>query len=362
MIAECSPRFIVLCTLFPLLIHGQNHSQTRLGLNFYAGQIIAHSADIENTAGAVPVGIEAEFSKLLSDSTTREICNCSPTLGFRAGYTDYNNDILGRGGHAALFLHYNLIPGSRFNPYIGGTVGLGFINNPYHEVTNPDNQSYSLPVNAYLRAATGLEVNLTPHSSLNIELGFHHISNGGLAQPNRGINQPALSLGYRFTPRPSALNIKSIKNNKIKNRKGETSLSVFTGGSGNAVDYGEKKRFPVWGAGVIGGLLLNNLNRLTLGLEWHYDGAHQHRIEELNLQGTAHRAALITGHEFVLGKFIFSQQAGIYLYDTARYHDMFYHRWGLSYRHKSNWHAGVSVKAHLNVAEFTAMRIGYYIM
>ena len=353
--------FAVFFTLPLFSAFGQNPSQNRAGLNLYAGNIIAHTADIENTANAVPAGVEMEFSRILADSNTRETCNCAPTLGFLLGFTDYNNTVLGRGGHAAFFLRYNFLPDRRINPYLGGTVGLGFLNNPYNKNNNPGNQSYSLPVNAYLRAALGVEIRISKRSALKTEIGFHHISNGGLAQPNRGINQPALGLGYVFTPRPVALNINKVKKSQVKDRKGETSLRVFLGGSGNAVDYGEKRRFAVVGVGLIGGLMLNNVNRLTLGTEWHYDGAHQHRIEALNLRGNAHRASLLAGHEFVLGKFILSQQAGLYLYDTARYHDLFYHRWGLSYRHKSNVYAEVNLKAHRHVAEFTEVRIGYFL-
>lgn len=352
------------CIFFALPLFsafGQNPSQNRLGLNLYAGNIIAHAADIENTADAVPTGVEIAFSRVLTDSNTRKICDCAPTLGFRLGYTDYNNIVLGRGGHIAFFLHYNFLPGRRFNPYLGGTAGFGFLNNPYDEISNPENQSYSLPVNAYLRAALGVEVRISKRSAVKTEIGFHHISNGGLAQPNRGINQPALGLGYIFTPRPKAMNINKVKKSQVKGRKSETSLRIFLGGSGNAVDYGEKRRFAVVAGGLIGGLMLNNVNRLTLGTEWHYDGAHQHRIEALNLRGNAHRASLLAGHEFVLGKFIFSQQGGLYLYDKARYHDLFYHRWGLSYRHKSGVYAEVNLKAHWHVAEFTEVRFGYFL-
>lgn len=340
---------------------GQNHSQNRFGLKSYAGKIIAHAADVENTAGAVPVGIEAEFSRLIADTHALKICNCLPTLGFRLAYIDYNNKVLGRGAHAAFFMHYNLLPGRGINPYIGGTAGLGYANNPFHEIKNPENQSYSLRVNGYLRVSTGVEVRLSPRSSLSAEIGFHHISNGGLSQPNRGINQPAVGAGYLFTPYPQEFSAKKLRSKKYREMKGETSMRVFIAGTGNAVDYGKKQRFPVFGAGIISGVNLNNLNRLTLGLEWHYDGGHNQRIKELNLKGNAHRVAMPAGHEFILGKFIFSQQVGIYLYDSARYHDFFYHRWGLSYKHKSGVYIGVNLKAHRHVAEFTDIRVGWFL-
>lgn len=307
------------------------------------------------------MGIEAEFSKLIADTNAIKICNCLPTLGFRLAYKNYNTKVLGQGAHAAFFMHYNLLPGKGINPYIGGAAGLGYADNPFHEIKNPYNQSYSLFVNGYLRINTGIEIRLSPRSALSAEIGFHHISNGGLAKPNRGINQPAVGVGYLFTPNPKALSVEKIRMKKYREKKGEKSLRVFIAGSGNAVDYGEKQRFPVFGAGLISGVNLNNLNRLTLGLEWHYDGGHNKRIKALNLNGNAHRAAIQVGHEFILGKFIFSQQAGIYIYDSTRYHDFFYHRWGLSYKHKSGIYIGVNLKAHRHVAEFTDVRVGRYL-
>lgn len=354
---------IIISIFLFLSVHsgfGQNPNQKRIGATGYVGRIIAHAADIENTAGAIPADIEFEFSKLLTDSATRDICNCFPTVGFRLAYTDYNNEVLGRGGHAGFFLHYNILPTKKLNPYLGGMVGLAYLSNPYDEVTNPENQSYSLHLNPYLRAAAGLEWKATARSILKAEIGFHHVSSGGLSQPNRGINRPALGLGYLFTPDRQDEVLTKIKKEKSKDKRGKTTVRAFVGATGNAVDYGTKTRRAVFGAGFITGLNLNNLNRITAGLEWHYDGGHAARTEYLELPRTSNRAALITGHEFMLGRFVFSQQIGVYIYDRARHHDFFYHRWGLDYKNKHGVFIGGSLKAHRHVAEFTEVRIGKY--
>jgi hypothetical protein len=69
--------------------------------------------------------------------------------------------------------------------------------------------------------------------------------------------------------------------------------------------------------------------------------------------------SLLAGHEFIWGKFIFSQQLGFYIYEKTPYYNAWFHRWGLYRKISKNFMAGVNLKAHLNVANFFDVRFIY---
>ncbi len=67
----------------------------------------------------------------------------------------------------------------------------------------------------------------------------------------------------------------------------------------------------------------------------------------------------MAGHEFFLGKFLFSQRLGYYVFDQTPYYDNLFHRWGLHYRLNKQVGFGFNLLAHRQVAEFIDFRISY---
>ncbi|MDB5192331.1 MAG: hypothetical protein JWQ96_1894 [Segetibacter sp.] len=57
-----------------------------------------------------------------------------------------------------------------------------------------------------------------------------------------------------------------------------------------------------------------------------YDKSLKQKLQVDSIQGSAYRAGLLGGHEFLLGRFFFSQQLGVYLYKLNPYFDRLYHR------------------------------------
>ena len=352
----------------PVAFFGQNRGAEsgsgryyeKWGVRGFAGQIVAHAADIENTAGAVPAAVELEYARRRIDSFARELCRCYPTTGVTLAYKDYNNSILGRGAHVAYFVQHHFFPLKKMNPYVRGTVGAGYASNPYDPLTNPDNQSYSFYINGYLQIAGGVEFPVSEKVLASAFLSFNHISNGGLAQPNRGINWPAAGVELMYAPDYKLPDKGFTKMNNRESKKSRRIHEVYVFGSAASHDYGGKRRLPVYGAGYRFGYSLTSLHRLTAGSEWHLDEGHEYRIESLpELSGNAHRAAVLGGHEFTMGHFVFSQELGVYVYDRARYHDPVYHRWGVRFVHSSGISIGGNLKAHRHVAEFIDFRAGF---
>ena len=103
------------------------------------------------------------------------------------------------------------------------------------------------------------------------------------------------------------------------------------------------------------------IHALTAGLEVFYDDALKHKIKNDTLDHSisATRSGILIGHEFLLGKFIFSQRLGVYIYNPTDYFTTIYHRWGIQYRFNKHWGAGFNLQAHKQVADFIDLRIVY---
>lgn len=350
---------LIICLVSNFLL-SQNNQNTihKIGIRPYTGSIFVHSEDVENTSGSRPFALDLEFSKRFKGEDIWNLCRCYPTSGFVVGYQDYDNEILGRGAHLAYFVQYHFLQLSKISPFIRATGGLSYNSSPYNELENPDNQSYSLPVNFSLQFSGGIEFQLNKKWIVDINTSFNHISNGGLEQPNKGINWLSFGLGANYMPDYSPF---KNRDNVVphKNAENDWFKRIELNGSALSKTFDKKERFLVFGSEFLFGHYLSNLHSLLGGLEWNLDRSLARKIEFEELDKTAHRLSFNLGHEFILGDFRFSQKLGVYLLDQLRENDLLYHKWGISYLHKTGVLLGVEVKAHRHIAEFIVGKIGF---
>ena len=173
------------------------------GLRFHYGFIIAHTEAVEKVAHSNPLAIQADFSWHLINNKSYNYCNCYPRLGFSLYYWDYRNpEMLGQAVNLLLFAEPFINPHKKLSFSVRPGMGVAYLNNPYDEIKNPDNLSYST------RFAYALLINLNAyykignHFILNLSANYNHISNGGVKMPNKGLNYPSLAVGleYSFLP------------------------------------------------------------------------------------------------------------------------------------------------------------------
>jgi hypothetical protein len=70
------------------------------------------------------------------------------------------------------------------------------------------------------------------------------------------------------------------------------------------------------------------------------------------------KVSVALGNEFLLGKFLFSQQLGIYVYKPYKAGADLYQRYGLVYRITRWLSFGINLKAHGRKANFLDFRLG----
>lgn len=331
-----------------------------IGMGLQHGFIFAHSVDVQNTSGARPTGVEAVLSWQRNDSATFALCHCYPRQGLLLAYYDYDVGLLGKSGTAAYFLEptYRLSERVFFSFKVAG--GFSYLTNPYDSMSNPGNQSYSTRLSAYSLVGIGAWVRLSEQWWLNPGLNYQHISNGGTRKPNKGINWPTAGIAVSYQPssRPWYTGTRTTEKywRNFSNRYDVALLGTMRRGYNDA---GDRIKYALGGLALQAGKQVGRLSMITLGAEAYYDEELRVELRKDDLQSSPIKAGLMLGHEFLLGRFQFSQRIGVYAFDQTPYYDRIFHRWGLQYRINRHFSAGFHLLAHRQVAEFVDFRLAY---
>jgi hypothetical protein len=219
--------------------------------------------------------------------------------------------------------------------------------------------SYSYSVSGYLQVGLSYTYQLSKKWLAHGGINYQHISNGGLKEPNKGINWPTASIGLSYSKHPYVL---PYYRNRVKRfEKAKPYLEaalLFTAKEG--IQEGDRHgRTALAGLLLQGGKQVGLTNALVVGIESYYDNALYQKLKSDSVEGSAWRVGFLAGHDFLLGRFFFSQQLGVYLFHRSPYYDRVYHRWALRYKLNEKWRVGFALKAHRHVADFIDLRLIY---
>ncbi len=328
------------------------------GLQANYGFVFAHSNNVENTANSFPRGITTTFNWQRTDKQILDQYNCFPRQSLLLAFNDFDNSILGRGVNVAYSLEPHFMMSNRLSFYPKVSIGAAILSNPSDPIKNPTNKSYSLPVSAYIALGVGLRWQFNSTWGINLSAEYQHVSNGGLREPNLGINWPTAGLGVEYSPKGLTLQkYERTKESAKTHRAVRLDVGIFgivKGGNIKDVRMYE----PIVGIHFLASRQVSRLHAWTAAIEVYQDQFLIERLYSESIQSGGMRSGLLAGHEFLMGRFIFSQQIGIYLHGQYN-NDLVYHRWGLQYSFLPRWSVGVNLKAHKQVADFTDVRVVY---
>ena len=328
-----------------------------VGLKFHKGSVIIHSRDLRPVKDSYPTGIELNLAWHKVSRNAWESCECYPKVGVSLSFWDFDNpEVLGQGFTGLFYVEPVFAAHRKLSYSVRAAFGLSYQNAPYHSVNNPNNLSYSTYVAFPLQLGGSLNYQLDTRWRINFSLMYNHISNGGIREPNKGINWPSLALGAAFyldTPvflkrgethwRDNGPPMKRLDLTFfLAYEEPESKLYLFSPG----IEIKWSKQFA-------------RINAFTIGGEVLYDNGTRYIIELNGDEASPAKAGLAIGHEFLLGSFLFSQQFGVYIYKPYDIHSDIYQRYGLVYKFDQHLNVGVNLKVHGHVANFMDMRIGY---
>jgi hypothetical protein len=334
------------------------------GIRAHYGFIIPHSWQIKEISYSKPWGIELDLNWHLKRRAVWDYCYCYPRTGISTLYFNWDNPrILGSSVAVYPFIEPFIHAQRKLSFSVRFGIGPAYNTTIYDEETNSHNLFFGSHISFI--ALLNFGVNYRPSSHVNTRLAFdyNHISNGGLKEPNLGINFPTLNLGvdYSFTPVSFEDREKdpSVELNPDKNR-----LDLILLSTAKNVEKGENHLFPVFGIGVNYSHVTGRIFALSAGAEWISDFSIREKIRRLDLRDEEgeyidhNRIAGLAGVEWLFGRFIFSQHMGVYFYEPFRARNRAYQRYGLVFRINRHIFIGTSIKAHGHVADLLDARIG----
>ena len=140
----------------------------------------------------------------------------------------------------------------------------------------------------------------------------------------------------------------------IKKRRYDLSISYFPKKINSNPKY-----FTVFGISTGISQQLGRMSALTVDLEWMMDHSLKWEIEQSGKQTNYQRGGLLIGHEFLMGRFKFSQKIGPYIYDKTKYNDPVYQKYGINFHVTKNVFTGIHIKAHRHIADYMYIKLGW---
>lgn len=346
---------IVILIRIPAFAQDTTSNPVFLGSKFQYGSILPHSQSIRQLTNTNPYGMELDYGWILNRQSDWERCNCYSRAGFSVSYVSFGNpEVLGSATNLIMFAEPYLNYGSNVWMSLRMGVGPGYISKVYDEETNPENLFFSTHLSYIIHLDFMLNFRLTGHWNGKIFGKYNHISNGGVEQPNKGMNFPTLGVGLDYVLEPPEF--PERRSIPIKRENVILSAAVF-GAMKNVVQGASEveKRTIGYGFLVKGRKKIAKINALNIGIEGYADGEIREKWEG---EREHRQLSLLTGHDLIFGRFIFSQYWGTYLY-APYYNKHFFQRYSLTYNLIGNWRVGVNLKAHAEVAQNFSVHLAY---
>lgn len=382
--------------------------------SYIYGYILPLSENLEKVAQNPAMGAELAVEMPSWNTYAWQQYLASPTLGAAFVWLNLgNNDILGNAFALYPYMSFKVAGNShlQLNYKVGG--GLSFFTKTWNRCdtlsgvySDTGNSAIGSVVNVYLNTAMNLNVAIYDGFAASVDLGYSHMSNGSMLQPNGGLNILYASLGvsYDLDFRPKNSIHKSTK--KFPSLPYLWSMNVVGAAGSRELYYGDNKSYLVGSLHLGATYNINNWYSLGGGVDAFYDGAFVQQgitsdmtAEEkvAQRQNTTYNRYLFTvdkfsnkvrvgisiNNEFKVGRVTALLDWGVYVYDPVRCvyglqadvenRSMFYlydvdledgwnyFRLGLRCRVWDNLFVQASLKTHLQKAEMIEWGIGYKI-
>jgi hypothetical protein len=318
------------------------------------GSIIPHRRAIEPLVNDTnPWGISLEISRLRYTQSAWNTCNCYSQNGMAITYFNFDHPVLGSSINLVAFAEPYLTL-RNINIMLRAGLGLSYLTKVYHWESNPDNVLFSSPLSGVLMLQLTTRVWLNENLGVRLSGAYYHISNGGMRQPNLGMNFTTVSIGAEYSIGRIDLEPREKYFALRKNMQYYGGL-FFTTGKVSQIDDVRK---PI--LGLSGGFYkpFARMHGVGMGIELVKDWSLKERNKQFEDVDHYIISALLR-HHFIFGKFDFSQAIGFYLYKKYPTPNSIFQRYALTYRLTKHLEFGFSLKAHLAVAEQMDLRLNY---
>jgi hypothetical protein len=323
----------------------------RLSLESQYGWILPHNPELRQISSSNPFSIGFSSQWMRTTLKNWDACHCFHYLGLNFSLVDYQNPReLGKAWNLSGTFEPVLHRSGPLSFSMSTALGVSYLTRVFDPLENPRNTFFSTPLSFLLTLAPKVTYDLNDRWALQASVAYHHISNGGQRQPNRGMNFPMMGLGLvHYTQKSDLLD---YEKNPISNR-----WYFYADLAINTRESEEKTRKPNLILSGGGYRKVSGIIGLGGGLEVAQDfslSVRESRTESL-IPG------IYLENHFLFGRFDFSQRFGKYLSKPEGYRESesLFQRYTLTYLFEDHFLVGAGLKAHGHVAEYLDFRVGW---
>ena len=363
--------FSAILMLYPAEVKAQSEDLGEplflIGGRFHKGFIIKHTDKLKDeVTKSFPWSIEMEAIWHLRKKGVWDYCYCYPRTGIAMNYTNFDlPDILGSALSVYPFIEPSIRAQKPLHYSIRFGMGPACMTEIWNEETNPDNLFFSARISFFLSASFAVNYRFNDHLSMRFAGNYNHISNSGYKLPNLGINFPSINAGLDYSFSKPVFEVREKDPHVILNPK-KNRIDILFGASIKPIEKELPDRYPVYVIGMNYSRLIGRRLAVTAGTEWVNDKAIRAKIIRFNWVDDSenyldhNRIGALAGIEWLLGRFIFSQQLGFVVYTPLKPKNRLYQRYGLSFKLTDHFFTGVNLKASKANADFMDLRVGIY--
>lgn len=202
-------------------------------------------------------------------------------------------------------------------------LGAAYFTNKFHPLRNSENLLIGSSVTGTAMASLNYKRMVNAKNAVLLGVSSFHYSNGHYQIPNVGINIIAISAGWQYSTHSKIVKEQKVNIDVSKklsyNLQGGFGVHEFSG----TVSATGGAKYPVYCGGVFISKRFSPINNVQAGLfvNYHtgfYDYITSHDFYTTRLSQHAYTGVFFLGHEFIIGRFAFVTQGGLYLYNPFK--------------------------------------------
>lgn len=285
-----------------------------------------------------------------------------PTIGFGYYHAELGNpQILGHVDAVFPYINIPVLEKSRFKLCTKFATGVSWLNKKFDLYENNYNIAIGSKLNAYININLESKIKLAKQIHLQAGLGITHYSNGGMVQPNKGLNIISASAGLLYHLQKDEFQKITLDMPAFKKRN---EYSVILSVGTKTLEPARTHRYLVTSFSFNAERQFSYKGMYGVGIDLFKDNSREEYLHEKeNIENPTTADLFYAGghvsYDFVFGKTSFTVQMGGYFLNKAKFFQYVYHRFGLKYRFADHWMANVTLKTFWAAADFGEWGIGY---
>jgi len=350
--------------IFTSLLFSQEYKETNgLDVNFFRGNILAHSPEMYHLITDHPTGVMLSFyKKTHGDEEWQSLYNF-PDYGGYFLYQDFKNEILGENFAVGAFYNFYFL---KRNLTFKIAQGIGMTTNPYDSEANYKNNAFGSKYMANtIFALNYSKKNIIDKFGIQTGFIFSHFSSGRLKSPNSGLNTIGFNLGvnYNFEDAPNKIDTTTVK---VKFTEPIRYNFVMRTGFNESHVIGSGQ-YPFFHLSFYADKRINRKSAFELGTELFLTLSNKEYIryrsiaypeDNTDYDTDYKRVGIFIGYEQFINRISIELQLGVYVYQPYDLGYSYYDRVGLKYYITKKFFTGISVKTHGFEAEALEFVLG----